>query len=113
MMRRNRQRTSEWSNSLMPSFLLYCKPDNIGDPVNYFASNQLDRVHPGDELWGVTSKGGVLILQAHLTVAKVVGRAEAERKFSRTNLWQAKFYAVAQEPASADVTLISLRSPKN
>ncbi len=82
----------------MSSFLLYCKPDNVGDPVDYLASNQFDRLQAADEVWGVTFRAGNLVLQAHLQVSSIEDRAGAERALGHTDLWDSKLYAIAEPP---------------
>jgi 5-methylcytosine-specific restriction protein A len=81
------------------SFLFYCKPGNIGNPVAYFASNQFDRLQSGDELWAVVMVDGELHLQGHMTVQQVVSRPEAERLLGRSDLWDATTYAIGESPA--------------
>ena len=63
----------------MTSFLFLCKPENLGESIDCFASNQFERVSRDDELWAVTTMDGHLSLEGHLKVAQRVDRAEAER----------------------------------
>jgi hypothetical protein len=97
----------------MASFLFYCKPDNIDDPVAYLASSQFDRLRPDDEVWSVTVEDGTLFLQGHAVVQQVVDRVQAENLLSRHDLWDAEFYAIAQQPwepvRALDITAIAPR----
>lgn len=93
----------------MAAFLRYVRPGNVGKTSDYAASDQLDRVAGGDELWTVTSVRQRLFLRGHLHVGRIVARRKAEMLLGRTDLWEAKWYAIAQdetiEPAkNIDVT---------
>lgn len=93
----------------MSSFLFYCLPQNIDDPVTYAASNQFRRLAPKDDLWIISSLGGKVYLRGHLLVADVVTRGRAEDLLGRSDLWKATYYAVppkgGEEPLkSIDIT---------
>ncbi len=94
----------------MASFLFYCKPDSVTDPVDYLASNQIrGRVRSGDELWGVTLKDGALVLQAHVAVASIEDRAAAERLLGHSDLWDAEVFAIAESAESrADIPITDI-----
>ena len=66
--------------------------------VDYTASNQFGRVVKGDTLWIVGLDGDQLLLRGRLRVSRVVGRRAAERHLHRHDLWDAKFYALTEEP---------------
>jgi 5-methylcytosine-specific restriction enzyme A len=53
------------------------------------------RVRSGDEVWIVSNERRRLFLEGHLRVESVVGRAEAEARLRRENLWDAPLYALA------------------
>lgn len=96
----------------MASFLFYCKPENIGDPVDYLASDQLGRLRPSDEMWVVTFSNGNLVLQGHLQVASIEDRTGAERVLGHADLWDAKLYAIAESPAErrTDISITDVAS---
>ena len=101
----------------MSHYLLYWKPEvaqrTENEPlIDHAASNQLDRVGTGDVLWIVTSEGpDDLVLVGRLRVGRIVGQEQAEHELRRTNLWEARYHAIADSPEEQVLLDISRYAP--
>jgi hypothetical protein len=88
----------------MKHYLFYWKPDTVDDvpdgtPLLYGASEQFDRIVPGDVVWVVTSPArDALILVGRLNVVRVTSSlSEAQAWVGRQDLWTANWYALADK----------------
>lgn len=73
---------------------------NKGDPLDHWASDleRFGQLEKGDRVFVVSWSDRKLWLFGHFTVDAVVTRAEAEQRLHTTNLWQARYHAIAAEP---------------
>ena len=91
----------------MTSYLSYWKPRTVrfiirhvaetGDEnMTHSASNQYERVQPGDTVWIATViKGGLAIL-GRIVVATCTNQSEAERLLRTDDLWPALWHIIAR-----------------
>jgi hypothetical protein len=114
---RTQPRSSAAAGVRMPrNFLVYWRPQTVeyqfrlNIPLDHAGSEQFDkRVQPGDTLWMVTSRDGVLFLLGRLIVgAGPMTRAAAIRRLGRTNLWDATRHVVAADETAAPLQQIAL-----
>jgi serine/threonine protein kinase len=97
---------SEARKALREHWLLYWRPDTVDKHsgcLDYAASGQFAKrgVQPGDVVWIVTAREGILFLVGRLSVGSVVDGERAEERLGRGDLWDAEAYALA-EPGSAE-----------
>lgn len=86
----------------MRHFLQYWKSEQAdiesGKPLEHAASGQYQKIgiSKDDVLWIVTLRDYRLTLLGRLMVDRVVGQAEAERHFAKSDLYEAEFHVIAQ-----------------
>jgi hypothetical protein len=87
----------------MKQFRSYWKPQTARrelarqtEPFIHCASEQYNRLSPGDVLWIITAwRGGHLTLLGRLVVGPIVDQREAARRLKTADLWVASFHAIA------------------
>ena len=99
----------------MTHYLVYWEPstvvDNESNPtLGHTASDQYGRVAVGDILWIVSSEErDDLVLVGRQRVDRILSQAEAERILG-SNLWEAKYHAICNEPEDMIMLDISRRA---
>jgi len=112
------------------NFLVYWRPETVESQfrlnslLEYAGSEQFDdRVQPGDTLWIVSSRDGVLYLLGRLVVGMAMSTAEIEA-LGHTDLWNSTRHVLAAEgtaqpmqqirlnEVAADLSFQSTRAPR-
>jgi hypothetical protein len=95
-------------------YLLYWKPRTLdfnlerGDGLlNHAASEQLNRVSPGDTIWVVTVRSGSLRLIGKLCVGLVTDREGASSLMNEA-LWEAEYHVIAKEGTAEMMTDLAI-----
>ena len=101
-------------------FMFYIKFNTFAEKLRsesgrkneYLASDQLERMMPGDTLYIVTQQPGTsgLYFISRLAVAKILPQREAAVYLGERpeNLWQASLYAIADKAAAEPFKLIDI-----
>jgi hypothetical protein len=81
-----------------------------GQPLQHSGSEQLNRVTPGNIVWIVTVRPqGQLHLVGRLVVGEIISYEEAKKRFG-SNVWEARYHAVAHSGTDEPISELSLMS---
>jgi hypothetical protein len=105
---------------LSSTFLSYWKPGTVreilrvidetgDDSMVHSASNQYEKVHPGDTVWIATVwKGGYLALLGRIVVGVCTSQSEAERLLKSEDLWPALYHIIAKEGSEVPLRQVDI-----
>jgi hypothetical protein len=96
------------------TFLIYWKPETVDANLrlpwllDHSASEQFDRVEPGDQVWVATVRVGELFFLGRITVGVRGDLETAERALGRTGFWTASHHIVAANGTANAIRQIRL-----
>src|SRR2546425_8716669 len=95
-------------------FVQYWKPRQVdsevatGQSLQHSGSEQLNRVTAGSIVWVVTVRPqGQLHLVGRLVVGEIISYEEAKKRFG-SNVWEARYQAIAQQGTEEPINEVSL-----